>query len=179
MDKVLIVVDMQNDFLLDEGSLNLGHDTKDLRERMAEFVDKFEGRLYLTYDNHQEDDCEFETFPKHCIEHTNGHKLVNELKAVIRGKDFETLAKKSYTGGAITNLANELADNDIKEIHVVGVCTHICVHDIVATLVNHTKNFHGYIPQIIIHKDLIDDFNPEMAEFAVQRMQNLYGAKLV
>jgi len=179
MNKVLVVVDMQNDFLLEEGSLNLGHDTKELREKVAELAKGFEGKVYFTYDNHQEDDCEFGTFPKHCVEHTSGHQLVEELKAILKEIEFETLAKKSYTGGSILNLANQLADNDIQEVHVVGVCTHICVHDIVGTLVNHTKNFHGYIPEIIIHKDLVDDFNPDMAEFALKRMESLYGAKLV
>lgn len=177
--KVLIVVDCQNDFLLNEGSLNLGHDTKDLRENIAKLVKSFEGMLYFTYDNHQENDCEFNTFPKHCIEHTQGHKLVEEIKAVIKDKNYELFPKKSFTGASIINLANQLADNDIKEIHVVGVCTHVCVHDIVSTIVNHTKNAHGYIPEVIVHEKLVDDFNPEMAKFALQRMQNLYGVKLV
>lgn len=179
MKKALIVVDMQNDFLLEEGSLNLGHDTKTLRENIAKLVDTFEGQIYLTFDKHQEDDCEFTVFPVHCVEHTEGHKLAEEIKNVLRGKNFLTAGKKSYTGGAVTNMANELADNNIKEIHVVGVCTHICVHDVVGTLVNHTKEIHNYIPQIIIHKDLVDDFAPDMAEFALKRMESLYGAKLV
>lgn len=179
MDKVLVIVDMQNDFLLNEGSLNLGHDTTELREKVAKFAKNFDGKVYFTYDNHQDDDCEFATFPKHCVEHSEGHKLVSELKEVLKELDFETLAKKSFSGGSIINLANTLADNDIKEIHMTGVCIHICVHDIVGTLVNHTKNFHGYIPKIILHQDLLDDFNPEMAEFAIKRMQSLYGAELV
>jgi len=179
MDKVLIVVDMQNDFLLNEGSLNLGHDTKELREKVAKFIDNFEGRLYFTYDSHTEDDCEFETFPKHCIEGTTGLRLVDEIKEVIQERDYETFPKKSFTCNLIDNLANELADNDIKEVHVVGVCTHICVHDIVANLVNSTKNAKGYIPQVIIHKELIDDFDPEMADYAIRRLTSLYGAKLV
>jgi len=179
MSKALVVVDMQNDFLLETGSLSVGHDTKELREKIAEFTKNFEGKVFFTYDNHQEEDCEFDVFPKHCVEHTEGHQLVGELREILKEIDFETLGKKSYTGGCIINLANRLAENDTKEIHVVGVCTHICVHDIVGNLVNHTKNFHGYIPQIIIHKDLVDDFNPEMAEFALKRMESLYSAKLV
>jgi len=177
--KTLIVVDCQNDFLLNEGSLNLGHDTKELRDNLANFVKNFDGKIYFTYDNHKEDDCEFANFPKHCVENTQGVMLVDELKAILKDIDFETLAKRSYTGGSILNMANELADNDIREIHVVGVCLHICVHDIVSTIVNHTKNFHEYIPKIVIHRDLVDDFNPEMGEFALKRMQNLYGVEVV
>jgi len=179
MKKGLIVVDMQNDFLLETGSLNLGHDTKDLRERIAKFVKEFDGELFLTYDCHQEDDCEFATFPKHCVENTKGMDFVDELAEVLEEKVHSVLAKKSYTGGTVTTVTNQLANSNTREIHVIGVCTHVCVHDIVGNLVNHTKNQHGYIPQIIVHKKLVDDFNPEMAEFALKRMESLYGAKLV
>lgn len=179
MKKALIVVDMQNDFLLNDGKLNLGHDTKKLREEVASFIKSFDGLLYFTFDNHHEDDCEFKTFPKHCIEHTKGHKLVDEIRNVIRDKDFEIFPKKSYTGGSIINLANQLHDNDVEEIHVVGVCTHICVHDIVSTIVNHSKNEHSYLPNIIVHSNLVDDFNPDMAKFSLERMKNLYGAKII
>jgi len=180
MSKALIIVDCQNDFLLETGSLNLGHDTKELRENIANFTKNFKGKLFFTCDCHQDDDCEFKTFPKHCVENTEGIELVDELKEVItEGVDFNILAKKSFTGETIINLADELAKNGTKEIHVVGVCVHICVHDIIGTLVNHTKNLHGYIPQIIVHKDLVDDFNPEMADFALKRMESLYGVKLI
>lgn len=179
MSKALIVVDCQNDFLLNEGSLNIGHDTKDIRENIASLVKNFEGHLYLTLDSHQDDDCEFQTFPKHCIVNTYGHQIIDEIDNVLKNRPFDLFSKKSFTGAFIINLANKLADNDIKEIHVIGVCTHICIHDIIATIVNHTKDVHGYIPEVIVHEKLVDDFNPEMAKFALQRMQNLYGVKLV
>jgi len=179
MNEALIVVDMQNDFLLNTGSLNLGHDTKELRENVAKFVSGFDGRIFLTADNHKEDDCEFKTFPKHCIENTEGLELVDELKEVLEGKDFQVLAKKSFTGGAILNLADELAERGTKDIHVVGVCTHICVHDVVGSIVNHTKNKYGYIPSITVYNDLVDDFDPEMEHFSLKRMQNLYGVKVL
>jgi len=179
MSKALVVVDMQNDFLLESGSLNLGHDTKTLRENVAALVASFDGPVYLTFDKHKEDDCEFAVFPVHCVEHTEGHKLAEEIKAVLKGKNFHSVGKKSYTGGGVTNMANEFYDNDIKEIHVVGVCTHICVHDVVANIVNHTKNQYNYIPKVIVHQNLVDDFDADMAAFALKRMVNLYSVELV
>ena len=180
MSKALIIVDMQNDFLLSEGSLNLGHDTKKLRENIADLVKTFEGPLYFTADRHNNDDCEFETFPKHCLDLTQGCKLVSEIIEALKGKtNCFFLRKKSFTGEEITDLANELARKKIKEIHVVGVCTHICVHDVIATLVNQTKDTHNYIPQIFIHGELIDDFDQEMANFSLKRMQKIYGVKII
>jgi len=176
--KALIVVDCQNDFLLSRGSLGLGHDTGVLREKMAKFIDNFDGSIYVTKDTHAEDDCEFNVFPKHCIRDTWGHRIIKEIDNVLQRKNHTSLEKKSYTGDIIHVLADELADEGIQEIHLVGVCLHICVHDIVGTLVNYTKEKYNYIPQIIIHKELVDDFDQEMAEFALKRMESLYGAKI-
>ena len=178
MEKVLIVVDMQNDYLLDSGSYNLGHDTSDFRKEAADFIKNFDGRIYLTHDDHSITDCEFENFPRHCVRYTHGHQLIDEIREVIKGKTFITLAKKSFTGASITNLANELADNDIKEIHIIGIRTHTSVHDIVANIVNHTKNRHNYHPNIILHNRLLDDSNMTKAKEAIDRMCLLYRARL-
>ena len=65
------------------------------------------------------------------------------------------------------------------EIYVVGVCTHICIHDIVAGIVNEFKNRHDKLPDLKILKDMTGDFDIEMADFALKRLKNLYGVEVI
>jgi nicotinamidase-related amidase len=169
MKNVLVVVDMQKDFLLPDGALNLGHDTVALRNRIATFISSFEGDVYLTYDSHKEDAVEFKTFPKHFITGTPGAELCDEI-----AHKGQPLPKQSYTSDLIATVLLNVVQPDTT-VHVVGVCTHICVHDVIAGLVNRTKNDHNFVPKVIVHRDMVDDFDPEMAEFALKRLQRLYG----
>lgn len=174
---VLVVVDMQKDFLNEGGALYIGHDTSKLKKRVAEFMKGFDGVIIGTADSHGEDDAEFPGFPKHCLATEEGSQLVDE---VSNAADFKVVAKKSYTDMLVTEAILEpLVKNREAEVHVVGVCTHICVHDIIADLVNRTKNDLNFIPHIILHTDMIDDFDPEMAVNATKRLKSLYGVEVV
>ena len=180
LKKVLLVVDMQNDFLdVKKGSLNLGHSTSKLQKRVAKFIKDFEGSILLTKDTHKEDSCEFEAFPAHCIEGTWGNEITETLTDALVDKKFLYVSKGSFSSKAVVaNLDAQAPVKDV-ELHVVGVCTHICVHDIVAQYVNYCKTAYNVIPKIIIHEDMIDDFDPEMAAFTLKRLKNLYGVELV
>lgn len=174
MKNVLVVVDMQKDFLLNNGSLNLGHDTAELRKRVADFVRDFDGDIYLTYDSHDETAVEFKSFPKHCVKGTEGAEICDEITEAAKGKQAFRIPKESYTADLISTVLDQNITEDTT-LHVVGVVTHICVHDVVAALVNKTKNEKNFIPKIVIHRNMVDDFNPEMEKFALTRLQNLYG----
>lgn len=178
--KILLVVDMQNDFLdAKKGSLNLGHSTTKLQGRVANFIKTFDGPILLTKDTHKKDACEFAAFPAHCVEKTWGNEITPTLKEALLDKKFLFVAKNSFSSNAVTlNLDAQAPVRDI-ELHVVGVCTHICVHDIVSQYVNYCKTVYNVIPKIIIHEDMIDDFDPEMAAFTLKRLKNLYGVELV
>lgn len=176
--KGLLVVDMQNDFLdVEKGSLNVGHDTTELQNRVAEFIKGFDGDIVISYDTHDEDCCEFNTFPAHCVKGTWGHSLAEPVRDALKHVDSLGIGvgyKNSFSGEGVLD---ELGEN-YDELHVVGVCTHICVHDLVVDYVNRIKNSQNKIPKIIIHKDMVDDFDPQMAEFALKRLQNLYGVEV-
>lgn len=176
MKNVLVVVDMQNDFLQNDGALNLGHDTTDLRKRVAEYVRGFDGLVLLTCDTHEENAAEFKAFPKHCLKGTPGAYLCDEILETVKDSQAPRipLEKQSYTSDIISTFLANRAEPDT-EFHVVGVCTHICVHDVIAGFVNKVKNEKNFVPKVIVHRSMVDDFNPEMAEFALKRLQNLYG----
>ncbi|MBR2024532.1 MAG: isochorismatase family protein, partial [Clostridia bacterium] len=73
MQKILIVVDMQNDFI--NGALGTKEAEKIL-PRVKEIVETFDGKIYFTRDTHKEDYMstqEGKNLPvPHCIENTHG-----------------------------------------------------------------------------------------------------------
>lgn len=178
MSKALLVVDMQNDFLDHEkGTLNVGHDTTALVDRVAGFVKGFEGPIVTTLDTHAEASCEFAAFPPHCPKGEYGHAIPAALQTALDTKeDVEYIEKQSYTSDEVIDSLEELYKNDENvELHVAGVCTSICVAEIAAGYVNRIKNVYNRIPKVVIHKSLVDDFDPPAAEFMLNRLVALYG----
>ncbi len=184
---LLIIVDAQKDFLLPNGKLYMGHDTTELRNRLGKIVNDFPGYIYATKDSHFEGAVEFEKFPEHCCLYTEGWKLIDEI-SYEKINNFS--AKNSYTQNGISSQIIHLLYSELKThsqtklcpestIYVVGVCTHICVHDIICGIVNEAKHHYNIIPKIVILKNLIDDFDPEMSEYALKRLQKLYGVQVL
>lgn len=182
--KLLIVVDMQKDFVDPDGKLTLYSEakTEKLVDGIADYIKNFNERVFYTLDTHENSSCEFSSFPAHCIEGTEGHKLTDKIATAILEKErsnqrtISGLGKASYTGSKLVDfLATTYPD---MEYHIVGVCTHICVHDITSSLVNRFKELHNKVPKVIIPKELTGDFDLEMAEFALKRLERLYGVEV-
>jgi len=181
MMRKLIVVDMLKDFLLPGGKLSISSPTEDttkkLREDAAEYIQNFEGRVYLIMDKHKKGDPEFDQFPEHCVEDTEGAELIDEIKNNLP-EGATIIPKVTFNSDSIPPAVIP-HNSGQPEIHVIGVCTHICVHDTVAQIANTYKERWGKIADITVHKDLCGDFDPEMAEMCLKRLQNLYGVKVI
>jgi len=186
-NKALIVVDMQKDFVDSGGKLSifpaLGETkTTKLIQDVADYITNFKGRIFYTLDTHKEDSCEFNAFPPHCIEDTDGHELTQVVASAISERERKdmrrigSIKKQSFTGSRLTEYLTETYPD--VEYTIIGVCTHICVHDVASSLVNKFKETHNKIPKITIVKDLTGDFDQEMADFALKRLSNLYGAEV-
>ena len=173
--KVLVVIDMQKDFLEPDGKLSLGKDTTELKARVAQRMREFDGDVIATLDTHRENASEFSQFPPHCVKGTDGWFLSDEIAEALEEVGGETIQKYSFAGGAATDLLN----SDYDEYEFVGVCTHICVHDSIAALYHESKEDADVVPTITVRKELVDDFNDEMAEGALKRMETLYNVKVV
>ena len=126
MQDILIVVDMQNDFI--DGALG----TKEAVE-IIPFVKKriehFNGKVLFTRDTH------FENYMRtqegmnlpvpHCIKGTNGWEIRPELDALRVTEPIDKLTFGSAELGSI--LVKENQENPINSITFVGLCTDICV----------------------------------------------------
>lgn len=127
MNKVLIVVDMQNDFVT--GALG----TKEAVDIIENVVSEVQAArleqvpIIFTRDTHQEDyltTAEGNKLPvKHCIENTDGWNLISQLEV----KPEDIVLNKPNFGS--TKLPELIADyvKENTEIVLIGLCTDICV----------------------------------------------------
>ena len=124
--RVLVVIDMQNDFI-DQA---LG--TKEavgIVENVAKKIKEFDGPVVYTKDTHREnylDTQEGKNLPvTHCIRGSEGWQISAALPVAEDAVIFEkpTFGSKEL-GQYLTDLAK---DKDIDEIEVIGLCTDICV----------------------------------------------------
>jgi nicotinamidase/pyrazinamidase len=169
--KVLIIVDMLNDFIQKEGALFCGESAREIvpfiQQRLAHYRHSGESVIYLQ-DAHGADDREFERFPPHCIAGTWGNQIIDAL-APRPGEPV--LPKTRYSGFYGTSLDRILSELQPEEVEVTGVCTSICVMDTVGGLAN--RDYVVRIPE-----KGVADFDEEFHTFALKRMQRLYGAQL-
>ena len=116
MKKILIVVDMQNDFI--DGALGT-------KEAVA-IVPKVEEKIRNTHETYYLETQEGKNLPvKHCIRDTEGWQIRKELDALRKTEpiDKETFGSTDLAGELVT--LNE--DQGIGSITLVGLCTDICV----------------------------------------------------
>lgn len=123
--KVLVVVDMQNDFI--DGSLG----TKEavaIVPAVVEKIKNWDGAIVATRDTHPEDYLntqEGKFLPVvHCIEGTPGWEIAPAVSAALEEKEAEIIDKPTFGS---TILAEMLLGEDIDEIELIGLCTDICV----------------------------------------------------
>jgi len=124
---ILIVVDMQNDFV--SGSLKNDY-CKSIVPKMVNYLKEVDKntKLVFTLDTHDEDylnSYEGKKLPiKHCIKGTKGHEIVDELRSF--SKDAILIEKNFFSAGEVV-LKNNLLSFNPEKITLIGTCTDICV----------------------------------------------------
>lgn len=124
--KVLVVVDMQNDFI--DGALG----TKEAIEivpNVKKKIEEFDGTVFFTRDTHQKnymDTQEGKNLPvEHCIEGTNGWEISDELKDLVKNPPID---KPTFGSSELGKMLSDLnSKEEIESIELIGLCTDICV----------------------------------------------------
>lgn len=171
---VLIVVDMQNDFIT--GALANPEGQK-IVSGIAELVKTFNGDIIATRDTHfynYRDTQEGKRLPVcHCIKETEGWQIVPEITSALCQRITESL--ENSTRGTVTTIdkysfgSNKLGEIIAKKryanVELVGVCTDICV-------ISNALIIKAYAPEatVIIHKNLCAGVTPESHEIALKAM---------
>ena len=127
MDKILIVVDMQKDFVT--GALG-SKEAQAIVPNVVKKVKEFDGTVLFTRDTHGEnymDTQEGRNLPVvHCIKGTDGWQIIPELQEFAKGKIFD---KPTFGSVELAEYVKELANKvgGVISVELIGVCTDICV----------------------------------------------------
>lgn len=126
MQDILIVVDMQNDFI--DGALGTV-DAVSIVPKVKEKIENFSGKILFTRDTHEQnylDTQEGKKLPvEHCIRNTKGWEIHPELLELCKETPIDKETFGSVKLGSI--LQQEYQKNPIHSITLVGLCTDICV----------------------------------------------------
>lgn len=128
MKKILVVVDMQKDFV--DGALGTP-EAVGIVENVVNKIKTFDGDIIVTYDTHLENYMETQegnNLPvPHCIKGTDGWALDARVQAALSGKEYKIIEKPTF--GSV-ELPEHIKDNynpSEIEIELIGLCTDICV----------------------------------------------------
>lgn len=169
--RVLIIVDLLNDFLNPAGALYCGDAARDIIPVIRFLIDAFQADgdsvIYLR-DAHSPVDKEFELFPRHAVKGSWGSDVISELAPP---ENSMVVDKTRFSGFYGNNLSGLLAELKPDEVWVTGVLTSICVMDTAGGLRNRDYS-------VVIPTDAVADIDPVQHEFALARMRKVYGARL-
>lgn len=125
MKKLLIVVDMQEDFI--SGVLGTPEAQEIVSSVTAKIAD-FDGDVAYTRDTHTEqylNTAEGRKLPvTHCIKDTPGWEIHPEVLKAGNGKTVAVIDKPTFGS---TELGNFAVSGNYDSIELVGLCTDICV----------------------------------------------------
>ncbi len=124
MKRLLVVVDMQNDFI--DGSLGT-LEALNIVPKVKKKIDEYmasDDEVVFTLDTHEENYMETQEGKNlpvlHCVRGSNGWELYDSLKN-YKGKRFE---KNTFGSEA---LGEFIKDKGYDSIELIGLCTDICV----------------------------------------------------
>jgi len=182
MKKALINIDYTVDFVADDGALTCGKPGQMIEERIVAITQQFsEEDEYIVFalDMHEKGDefhPETKLFPPHNIAGTRGRNLYGKLakvyEAINKESNVHTIDKTRYSAFAGTDLEIKLRERGITEVHLVGVCTDICVLHTAVDAYN--KGF-----KIVIHSDAVASFNETGHFWALEHFKSSLGATVI
>jgi len=169
MNRVLVVVDMQNDFIT--GTLG-SKMAEAIVGNVIEKIRNFDGKIAYTRDTHYDDylsSREGKNLPvEHCKEGTYGWEIEERIKSLQIEKEspvFDKITFGSKRLGDFLLYIDKL--NKIDEVEFVGLCTDICV-------ISNAFLAQAYLPEatIIIDASCCAGVTEESHNTALKAMAN-------
>ncbi len=180
--RALINIDYTMDFVSPNGALTCGEPGQKIEDEIVAITREFINNkdfVVFAVDIHERNDVvhpETNLFPPHNIRGTEGRKLYGSLEKLqqssISLEHVYYMDKTRYSAFAGTDLELKLREREINEVHLVGVCTDICVLHTAIDAYN--KGF-----QLKIYKDAVASFNALGHEWALGHFEHTLGATIV
>ncbi len=180
LKKALLVIDYTNDFVATEGKLTCGEPGQLLDTPIATLIEQFladKNLVVFANDLHEENDPfhpETKLFPPHNIRGTLGRNLYGHVGKVydLHKEEVIWLDKTRYSAFAGTNLAILLKERGIEEIHLVGVCTDICI-------LHTAVDAYNLGISTVIYANAVASFDAAGHQWALRHFENTLGATVV
>ncbi|MEE6716154.1 isochorismatase family cysteine hydrolase [Schleiferilactobacillus harbinensis] len=180
-NEALLIIDYTNDFVADKGALTCGAPGQKLAANIIALADEFrdqDGWVYLPTDVHTPHDPyhpESKLFPPHNVRNTWGREFYGPLKpwyAAHQAAERVTMFDKTrYSAFAGTALDLRLRERKIDTVHLVGVCTDICVLHTAVDAYN--LNY-----QIVVHQNAVAALTPAGQDWALGHFAHVLGAQV-
>ncbi len=171
MSCAVLVIDMLNDFTLDDAPLRVAENKAIIPNIRALIEQKRKENVPIVYvcDAHTINDKEFAIWPKHCVKGTKGAQVVDELKP--ESGDF-IVEKTTYDGFYNTVLDGLLKNLGVDELIITGCVSNICILHTASSAV-----LRGY--RVEIPLSCISSLDEDSKQCAVEHFKNVLNVKVV
>lgn len=166
--KVLVVVDMQNDFI--DGALGTP-EAQAIVDNVVAKITGFDGTVAFTQDTHSEsylNTQEGHILPvKHCVLDTHGWKLNDKVAEALNSVASEAFTKHTFGSTSLGSWLTLMESvKPLDEVVLVGLCTDICV-------ISNALLIKAFLPEVKVTVDAAccAGVTPESHENALRAMK--------
>jgi nicotinamidase-related amidase len=166
----LVVVDMQNDFVKEGGTLVVP-DAEATLPKLQDLLDLARGsgmKVVFTQDTHAEGDPEWEIWPEHVREGSWGWEIVEELAP---REDELVIRKVRYDAFYGTHLDHYLRVWGVDTLVICGTVANICVHYTAASAA--LRWF-----EVVVPRDATSALDPFDLEASLRQTSFLFAGKI-
>jgi nicotinamidase-related amidase len=166
----LVVIDMQNDFVRDGGSLRVpdAEGTIPAISALRGFARDQGMRVVYSQDTHREGDPEWQIWPEHCREGSWGWEIVD---AIAPADDETVLRKVRYDAFYGTPMDHLLRLWGIDTLVICGTVANICVHYTAASAALRWYD-------VVIPRDAISALDPFDLESSLRQTTFLFAGRI-
>jgi len=165
---LLLVVNAQNSFLSEQGSVYMEEKAEILKVRLNDFLSTYNRPKIFIREKHATDDQFFMNDKTHSVVTTEDYQIVDVLKKYVE-VCYDKIRYSAFFGD--TKLENHLKNQRVKDIGIVGVETHTSVLFTVEELRNR-----GY--EVTLVEPCVMARDDYMHSFALSLMKNALGVRI-
>jgi nicotinamidase-related amidase len=166
----LVIIDMQNDFVRDEGTLQVADAPATIPaiRRLLDLARSSGMHVVFSQDTHDPGDPEFAIWPEHVLRGTWGCEMIEELEPIEGELVVEKVRYDAFYG---TQLDHMLRLWGIDTILLCGTVANICVHYTAASAA-----LRWY--EVVIAKDAVSAVEPGDLEFSLHQTEWLFQGQI-